>query len=406
MRRSLAAFAVVALAALAAGAAATPAAVARPAAARAPTRSSTTATTASTSGSRRAGTSPSPTGSSSCTRTPPARSSPSSTRRCSRRARRPASFFRSPLAALKKDVAGRRERDVVPHDRRDDGVAHRPGRDDPGRRPGAGLGRPVPDARTARSSPSSPRTGRRRRSSPALRPALAGIGACYGPEAGTLFRIFKDPAFTYPLPPGWRVQECPDQLSAIDGKLGSATYVFSQAVPQSTTGVTDVKSYAPVHARPARREGGPVLSTLGRAEPDDGHRRGPAVRGDRVPRLERRHPDPRVAGVQATSGGGVTSGTVRLAMSTRPQWNALNQALLRVASGIQHDFTQDDQELLHVQQQLQGFAQQVAGFDQALNGTDIVQTRRRARRSRRRTARTARAARTAPATTRARTGNL
>ena len=79
-----------------------------------------------------------------------------------------------------------------------------------------------------------------------------------------------------------------------------------------------------------------------------------------------------IAGVQATSGGGVTSGTVRLAMSTRPLWNSLNQALLRVASGIQHDFTQDDQELLHVQQQLQGFAQQVAGFDQALNGTDIV----------------------------------
>ena len=43
-----------------------------------------------------------------------------------------------------------------------------------------------------------------------------------------------------------------------------------------------------------------------------------------------------------------------------------------VASGIQHDFTQDDQELLDVQQQLQGFAQQVSGFDQALNVVDEV----------------------------------
>jgi hypothetical protein len=79
-----------------------------------------------------------------------------------------------------------------------------------------------------------------------------------------------------------------------------------------------------------------------------------------------------IVGVQSVSGGGVTSGSIRLAISTPALWNAVNAALLRVAAGIQHDFTQDDQELLRVQQQLQGFAQQVQGFDRALQGTDLV----------------------------------
>jgi len=105
-----------------------------------------------------------------------------------------------------------------------------------------------------------------------------------------------------------------------------------------------------------------------------------------------------IAGVQATIGGRVASGTVRLVMSTRPQWNSLTQALLRVADGIQHDFTQGDLALLRVQQQLQGLAQQVAGFDHS------SRTRRPARSSRPRTARSARAARTGPATTPARPG--
>jgi hypothetical protein len=205
-----------------------------------------------------------------------------------------------------------------------------------------------------------------------LRRQLAGIGACSGPEAGTLFQIFKDQAFTYPLPPGWKVQEGVDQLTAVDGKLGSATYVFSQAVSQTTTGVTDVKSYLQYMLGLLGVKMGPVISIS--AAPNQTTVTGAVQQVEEVEFLgsNRGIPIHAVAGVQAVSGSGITSGSVRLAMSTKAQWNALGQALLRVASGIQHDFTQDDQELLRVQQQLEGFAQQVAGFDQALNGTDIV----------------------------------
>jgi hypothetical protein len=205
-----------------------------------------------------------------------------------------------------------------------------------------------------------------------LRGPLAAIGACYGPQAGTLFRIFKDTAFTYPLPPGWRVQESPDQLSAIDGHVASATYLFTQAISSATTGVTDVKSFATYELGLLGVKVDTIISTA--AAPNQTTLSGATSQFEEIEFLGSNGGNlvHGIAGVQATSGGGVTSGTVRLAMSTRPLWNSLNQALLRVASGIQHDFTQDDQDLLRVQQQLQGFANQVEGFDQALNGTDIV----------------------------------
>jgi hypothetical protein len=205
------------------------------------------------------------------------------------------------------------------------------------------------------------------------RSALAGIGACYGPEAGTLFRIYRDAAFTYPLPPGWKVQEGVDQLSAIDDHAASATYVFTQAISSATTGVTDVKSYVAYMLPLLGVKVDTVLATS--SAPNTTTVTGATQQFEQVEFLGSNGGNlvHGIVGAQATSGGGVTSGTVRLVMATRGQWNALNQALLRVASGIQHDFTQDDQELLHVQQQLQGFAQQVEGFDQALNGTDIVE---------------------------------
>src|SRR6185312_11133575 len=34
---------------------------------------------------------------------------------------------------------------------------------------------------------------------------LAGIGRCYGPEAGTLYQVFQDQAFAFALPVGWKV---------------------------------------------------------------------------------------------------------------------------------------------------------------------------------------------------------
>jgi hypothetical protein len=203
------------------------------------------------------------------------------------------------------------------------------------------------------------------------RTALAAIGGCYGPERGALFRIFRDKAFVYALPPGWIVHEAVDELLIDDGANASANYFFSQAISASK-GVTDVKSYLQFMFHLIGIKIDTVISSG--SAPSKQTVSGGTQEFEQMEFLgslgaKRIHG---IVGAQSVSGGGVTSGALRLAMSTRALWNSVNPALLRVAAGIQHDFTQDDQQLLRVQQQLQGFAQQVQGFDQALNGTDIV----------------------------------
>lgn len=205
----------------------------------------------------------------------------------------------------------------------------------------------------------------------ASRKALAGVGGCYGPEPGTLFRIIRDRAFAYPLPPGWTPHESVDQLFIDDGVNASAAYLFSQSVPPSS-GVTDVKSYLQFMFRLIGIKIDRVLSTS--SAPDKQTVTGATEQFEQVEFLGSLQGKGihGVVGAHSVSGRGITSGSIRLALSNRALWNSLNPTLLRIAAGIQPDFTQDDQELLRVQQQQQGFAQQVAGFDQALDATDIV----------------------------------
>jgi hypothetical protein len=206
---------------------------------------------------------------------------------------------------------------------------------------------------------------------PASRKALVGIAGCFGPELGTLFRIIRDQAFAYPLPPGWTPHESVDQLFVDDGVNASAAYLFSQTIPASA-GVTDVKSYLQFMFRLIGIKIDQVLST--QTAPDKQTVTGATEQFEQVEFLGSldKLAIHGVVGAHNVSGRGITSGSIRLALAKRALWNSLNPTLLRIAAGIQPDFTQDDQELLRVQQQLQGFAQQVAGFDQALEATDIV----------------------------------
>jgi hypothetical protein len=203
------------------------------------------------------------------------------------------------------------------------------------------------------------------------RRALAAVGGCYGPETGTLFRIFRDQAFTYPLPPGWTPHEGVDQMFIDDGPNASANYVFAQAIPASD-GVTDVGSFLRFMLGRLGVSVGTVLASS--STQPTGTTGGGTAQFEQMDFLgtvgsKQVHG---IVAASATSGGGVTSGAIRLAIATTALWNSVNPALLRVVAGIQHDFTQDDQELLRVQQQIEGFQRQVEGFDQALNGTDIV----------------------------------
>ena len=71
--------------------------------------------------------------------------------------------------------------------------------------------------------------------------------------------------------------------------------------------------------------------------------------------------------------GGSTAGVFRLALADNPLWNSLNGALIEMAGSIQHDFTQDLQEIQAVNRQWQDFSGQVADFDDTLNNQQLVQ---------------------------------
>ena len=209
------------------------------------------------------------------------------------------------------------------------------------------------------------------------RSELVAIGACYGPQPGALFRIVRDQAFTYPIPPGWTVPssgpnaEGANNLTVYDGPDASANYVFLEAVTASE-GVTDARSLLSFSMGRLGIRVGTVLSVQTAAPTTTVT--GATQEAVRVEFLgttgtTQIHV---IATVTSVTVGGVTSGALRFALATPAVWNSLNGALIQVANGIQHDFTQDLEQLRQIQQQLDAFGQQVQGFDYALTGNDLV----------------------------------
>ncbi len=202
---------------------------------------------------------------------------------------------------------------------------------------------------------------------------LASIGVCYGPERGTLSRFVKDQAFGYTLPLGWKVSnEGSDELSVDDGPNASANFLLAGPFLQSSTGITDAASFQAYCLQKLGITVDKVLSTV--SSPATATASGGTAQEiitEFLGRLGSKQLHGLVRTI-ATTGGGVSSGALRLALATPPLWDSLNGGLISVAYGIEHDFTQDLQAIQHQQQQLAGFSRQVAGFDQALNSTDLV----------------------------------
>jgi hypothetical protein len=206
-----------------------------------------------------------------------------------------------------------------------------------------------------------------------LRTRLASVGACYAPERGTLARFYKDQAFGYTLPLGWKVGlENSDELFLNDGTSASANFILTGPFLQSTTGVGDAQSLLKYSFQKLGITIDTVLATAtlpstttvtgGKQEEVITEFLG-SVGGKRAHGLVR---------VISTTGGGVTSGALRIAVAAPALWNSLNGELIWMAYGIEHSFAPDLAAIQHAQEQLAGFSRQVAGFDQALNATDLV----------------------------------
>lgn len=201
---------------------------------------------------------------------------------------------------------------------------------------------------------------------------LMEIGACYGPQPGTLFQVMKDPVFTYAIPLGWTVnQETQDAIIIADGSDASATYIAYQFFPAAQ----GVNSPQTLLAFALGKLGITVDQTLGTTNlPDQQTSTGSTqsqafieFTGSLTGRAL--HGLANVEIVTATTG---SSGALRLALSTTALWNSLNTALLHVMGSIQHDWTQDIQSWENASRQFQAFGRQVQGFDYALTGVDLV----------------------------------
>ena len=77
--------------------------------------------------------------------------------------------------------------------------------------------------------------------------------------------------------------------------------------------------------------------------------------------------------MEVSTGDGSTAGVFRLALADSALWNSLNGALIEMAGSVQHDFSQDLQEIQNVNRQWQDFSGQVADFDDTLNNQQLVQ---------------------------------
>jgi hypothetical protein len=200
---------------------------------------------------------------------------------------------------------------------------------------------------------------------PADAPLLSSIASCYGPERGSLSQVFRDPAFTYILPPGWVVgSESQNTLDLHLGTTADVSYLFAEAIPASQ--VSSAQGLIDFFLGQEGFRGVESLSAL--APPSQQTTEYEDFTGT-LNGLS----DHGLIYASITPTGSVTSGTVRLALSTADQWNSLNSGMIQMAGAIQHDFTQDLQQLQQVMHQFQNFSGQVEDFDDVLNNQQLVQ---------------------------------
>ena len=203
---------------------------------------------------------------------------------------------------------------------------------------------------------------------------LASIGGCFGIQAGTLSRFVKDQWFGYTLPIGWKVgNEGPDELFLDAGPNASANFLLAGPFLASSTGVTDAASFEQYCFQ---RLGLTINTVLSSATFPSQTTAAGGTEQEIITEFLGTAGSKRVHGLVrtiASTGGGVTSGVLRIALATPPLWDSLNGALIWDTYSIEHSFTQDLAAIQQQQEQLASFSQQVAGFDQALNSTDLVE---------------------------------
>jgi hypothetical protein len=204
------------------------------------------------------------------------------------------------------------------------------------------------------------------------RTALAAIGKCYGPQAGTLYRIAEDQVFTYGIPSGWNVTgESQDTLD-----IDNANHTASAHYALTLVSATEANSPPTLLAWIFRQLNVTVTHVISSVRLPDVSTSNGGVAGQEYLEFTGRLPNGTaihgLVHVVSVTGNGFTSGVMRLGISTPGLWNSVNGTLLHIIGSIQHDFTQDLQQWENINQQWQQENRNFQGFDDALTGVDLV----------------------------------
>jgi hypothetical protein len=201
---------------------------------------------------------------------------------------------------------------------------------------------------------------------------LTGIGACYGPQQGTLYQLVRDQVFTYSIPVGWQARN--ESQDTIDIALGNdATTSYEATFAPLSSGVNSPQTLLSwAFDKIGIRIGQTLLSVQ---LPDQPLSAGGVQKQEYLEFIGTLSDGRAIRGfvnVVSTTGSGGTGGVIRFGIAATSQWNVVNGALIHIMFGVQHSITQDLQQYEHLSQQWQAFGQQVQGFDYALTGVDLV----------------------------------
>jgi hypothetical protein len=200
------------------------------------------------------------------------------------------------------------------------------------------------------------------------KPTLSGVADCYGPEQGSLYHVYQDQAFAYMIPPGWAPSnETQDSLDLIDGKGDYATYelVGGSQFSDPPSLINVFLSDAGISPTPLWTESTPTQQL-----------QNGGVQGSEYEEFTGTFNGEPVHGLifaLTDTGTGFNTGVVRIVLAATANWNAVNGALFQIVGSIQHNFTQDLQEMQQLNQQWQNFSNQVANFDDTLNNQQLTQ---------------------------------
>ncbi len=202
---------------------------------------------------------------------------------------------------------------------------------------------------------------------------LSSITRCYGPQKATLFQVFRNQAFTFIMPPGWAIAGLNQNGIILNlGNTADVTYLLAEVVPNSESGSAQgligyyLNSAGVGDVQAVWTDTSPTQTVSGGAEQQSefeeftGSVKGVADRG-------------LIHATAVTDSDGYTSGVIRMALSTKSTWNALNSGLIQMAGSIQHNFTQDLEQLQNLNQEWQNFDGQVESFDDVLNDQQLVE---------------------------------